>query len=123
MYIAAFLLGGILSALFQIFMIFTKLDPPRILILGLGLGALLTPYGMMTALSEWGGAGLLVMVMGAGNAITGATLELMNGNQEPIVLILGLLVILTLMGIAAGSLRLAVIKSRRKQDFADGMTS
>lgn len=54
MFINAFILGGILCALFQVFMIFTKLDPPRILILGFTLGALLSPYGMMDALSQWG---------------------------------------------------------------------
>jgi len=111
MYITAFLLGGILSALFQIFMIFTKLDPPRILILGLGLGALLTPYGMMDALGQWGGAGVAVMVVGAGSAVGGATQALLSGNTMPIVMIFGILVILTLTGLAAGYLHSAVTKN------------
>lgn len=110
MYINAFLLGGILCALFQIFMIFTKLDPPRILVLGIALGALLTPFGMMDALGHWGGAGLLLMCIGAGNAIGGSTIAFLSGNPMPIAIILGLLVILTLIGLTAGALRVVVTK-------------
>ncbi len=104
MYITAFLLGGIMCALFQILMIFTKLDPPRILILGVALGALLSPYGMMDALAQWGGAGMAVMVMGAGNALFGATQALLSGNPAPFITILGIFVVLTVIGLAAGSL-------------------
>lgn len=111
MFINAFILGGILCALFQVFMIFTKLDPPRILILGFTLGALLSPYGMMDALSQWGGAGLPIMVMGAGNAVFGATMALLRGNFIPIVTLLCIFIILTLIGIAAGFLRSVVTKN------------
>jgi hypothetical protein len=111
MYISAFLLGGILCALFQVFMMFTKLDVPRVLILGFALGALLTPYGMMDGLGQWGGAGLVIMVMSAGNAVAGATMALLGGNPVPIILVLGIFVSLTLIGLAAGFLRSIVAKS------------
>jgi len=110
MYINAFLLGGILCALFQIFMMFTKLDPPRILVLGIALGALLTPYGMMDALGSWGGAGLALMCIGAGNAIGGSFMAFLGGNPVPIAIILGLLMILTSIGIVSGAVRVAVTK-------------
>jgi hypothetical protein len=101
-YINAFLLGGILCALFQIFMMFTKLDPPRILILGVAMGALLTPFGMMDALVQWGGAGLVIMVMGAGQALVGSTMALLTGNPIPMAIILSIFVFLTLVGLVAG---------------------
>lgn len=112
MYISAFLLGGILCALFQIFMIFTKLDVPRILILGLVLGALLTPYGMMDALGQWGGAGMSIMVMGAGNAIVATTMALLSGNPGPILMVLGLFVALTVLGLAVGYIRSAMSEKK-----------
>jgi hypothetical protein len=120
MYISAFLLGGILCALFQAFMMFTKLDPPRILILGLALGALLTPYGMMDTLGKWGGAGLVIMVMGAGNAVAGTTMALLGGNPVPILLVLSIFVVLTLLGLTAGYLRSVVAKEAKSA--ADTMT-
>jgi hypothetical protein len=115
-YISAFLLGGILCALFQVFMMFTKLDPPRILILGFTLGALLTPYGMMDALGQWGGAGLVIMVMSAGNAVAGATMALLGGNPVPMMMVLGIFVSLTLIGLAAGFLRSAITKNQLSQE-------
>lgn len=114
MYITAFLLGGILCALFQLFATFTKLDPPRVLVLGIALGALLTPYGMMDALGHWGGAGMPIMVIGAGNALAGTTMALLGGNPVPIITILCLFVILTLLGIAAGYVRSTIDSSANK---------
>ncbi|UWG96643.1 SpoVA/SpoVAEb family sporulation membrane protein [Dehalobacter sp. DCM] len=110
MYLTAFLLGGILCALFQIFGMFTKLDPPRVLILGVAIGGLLTPFGMLAQLGQWGGAGLTVMCMAAGSAVTGTTMALLGGNPVPILMILGLFVTLTLIGIVAGLIRAAVTK-------------
>ncbi|MFA6808446.1 MAG: SpoVA/SpoVAEb family sporulation membrane protein [Eubacteriales bacterium] len=111
MYISAFILGGIICALFQVFMMFTKLDPPRILILGFALGALLTPFGMMDALGQWGGAGLVIMVMTAGNAVAGATVALLGGNPMPIIMIFGIFVALTIIGLGAGFLHWKVSKN------------
>lgn len=105
MYITAFILGGIICALFEIFAKFTKLDPPHVLVLGIVLGALLTPFGMMAALGHWGGAGLSIMVIGAGNALVGTTMALLGGTPGPILIILALFVALTLIGIAAGYIR------------------
>lgn len=101
-YFTAFLLGGIICALFQIFMMYTKLDVPRVLVLGFTLGALLTPYGMMDALAQWGGAGLLIMVMTAGNAVAGSTMALLGGNSLPFLIILGVFLAVTLIGLGAG---------------------
>lgn len=95
-------------------MMFTKLDPPHILVLGIALGALLTPFGMMDALGKWGGAGLPLMCIGAGNAIAGTTMAFLGGNPMPIAIILGLLVLLTLIGLAAGTLRSVVAKDAPK---------
>lgn len=119
MYLTAFLLGGIMCVLFEIFGMFTKLDPPRVLILGIGLGGLLMPYGMLAQLGQWGGAGLTVMCLTAGNAVCGTTMALLGGNPIPILIILVLFVTLTLIGIAAGFIRSAVI---RKAGVNQGQT-
>jgi hypothetical protein len=108
MYITAFLLGGIMCALFEIFGMFTKLDPPRVLILGIGLGGLLMPYGMLAQLGQWGGAGLTVMCLTAGNAVCATTMALLGGNPVPILIIIALFAVLTLIGITAGFLRSAL---------------
>ncbi|NMA68437.1 MAG: SpoVA/SpoVAEb family sporulation membrane protein [Desulfitobacterium sp.] len=114
MYINAFILGGILCALFQIFAIFTKLEPPKVLILGFTLGALLTPYGMTADLADWGGAGLLIMVMNAGNAVASEMILLLSGNPMEIIITFGLFISLTLIGIVAGYVRCSVIESKEK---------
>lgn len=113
MYFTAFMMGGILCALFEIFARFTKLDPPHVLVLGIALGALLTPFGMMDALGQWGGAGLAIMVIGAGQALTGTTMALLGGNPAPILIILVLFVALTIIGIAAGSIRSNIEKEQK----------
>jgi hypothetical protein len=104
-YVTAFLAGGILCALFQVFAMFTKLDPPRVLVLGFAIGALLTPYGMMSALGHWGGPGLYIMVIGAGNALAATTAPLLGGIPVPFLTILGLFASLALMSIVAGYIR------------------
>ena len=114
MFISAFLLGGILCALFEIFAMFTKLAPPKVLILGFTLGALLTPYGMTAALAGWGGAGLAVMVMNAGNAVTGATLALLGGDPMPFIITLGIFAALTIIGVVSGYIRTSVLGNQSK---------
>lgn len=101
-YLNAFLLGGILCVLGQLALMYTKLDPPKILICGLTLGAILTPFGMIGQLVEWGGAGMVVMVVGAGEAFYSATTAAIAGNWMPTFILLGIIVVLLLLGIAAG---------------------
>ncbi|NLP44567.1 MAG: hypothetical protein GX351_08065 [Peptococcaceae bacterium] len=71
---------------------------------------MLTPYGMTVALADWGGAGLLVMVMNAGNAVAGATMELLAGNAMPILIVFGLFATLTIIGVATGLVYSTIVK-------------
>ena len=54
-FIMAFLVGGTLCLLFQIVADATKAPVPLILLVGLALGGILTPFGIMDQLAEWGG--------------------------------------------------------------------
>jgi hypothetical protein len=104
LYLSAFIVGGLLCALFEVFMIFTKLEPPKILILGLALGGFLVPAGMNIVLATLGGVGGDIMVSGAGSAVTASTLALLSGNPIPFLIVVGVFVALTVLGVAFGLL-------------------
>jgi hypothetical protein len=105
MFASAFLVGGLLCLLFQAFAMYTKLDVPQVLILGIMLGGLLTPAGMMQSFSTIGGAGLDVMVVGAASVLTGSTVALTAGNPLPFVLLLSVIIALMLFGWLWGAIR------------------
>lgn len=65
MFVQAFLVGGLLCAIFQTALMFTKIGVPRLLIIGLALGGLGSAFGLCDMLSAFGGAGFSVMVVGA----------------------------------------------------------
>lgn len=101
-FLNAFILGGLLCALFQLVMVLTKLKPPALLIAGLFIGALITPFGISQMLGSWGGAGFLIMVVGAGEAILNSFLALFAGNPTPLLIVLGIFCALIVIGIIAG---------------------
>lgn len=68
-YLNAFLLGGIICLLFQIPLMFTKLGVFKILGSGFVLGAILTAFGIVPELVKWGGGGIAVMIIDAGELV------------------------------------------------------
>ncbi|MEG1561489.1 MAG: SpoVA/SpoVAEb family sporulation membrane protein [Raoultibacter sp.] len=106
-FIGAFLVGGIICAIFQALMMVTKLDPPKLLIMGFSLGALLTVFGVTPVLMQWGGAGLMIMVIDAGEAVVGATMAACSGNFVVPIIVLGIFAAVTLLGVIAGCIRKA----------------
>ncbi len=107
-FLLAFLIGGGLCAVFQLFMMLTKLKPPEILIIGFSIGAVLLPLGAIAVLEMYGGAGMAIMVMDAGAGVTGALVALFQGNWIPIVTVLGVFLSLMIIGIVAGMIRSAI---------------
>ena len=65
-YFKAFLVGGILCAIGQILIDYTKLTPARILVCYVVSGVILGAFGLYKPLIEFGGAGATVPLSGFG---------------------------------------------------------
>ena len=68
-YLNAFLCGGILCVIGQIFIDKTKLTPARILTCYVVAGVILEAIGVYSPLAEWGGAGATVPLTGFGSTL------------------------------------------------------
>ena len=68
-YLRAFLCGGILCAIGQIFIDKTKLTPARILVGYVVAGVFLQAVGVYERIAAWGGAGATVPLTGFGHAL------------------------------------------------------
>ena len=68
-FLKAFLCGGILCAIGQIFIDKTKLTPARILTGYVVAGVLLSAIGLYQPIADWGGAGATVPLTGFGYAL------------------------------------------------------
>ncbi len=68
-YLKAFLVGGAICAVVQIFMDNTKLMPGRIMVILVCLGSLLGAIGIYEPFVEWAGAGASVPLIGFGNSL------------------------------------------------------
>ncbi len=68
-YFKAFLAGGLLCALCQLFIDKTKLTPARILTACVVLGVFLSAVGVYAPFLEWAGAGASVPLFGFGHTL------------------------------------------------------
>lgn len=68
-YIKAFIVGGLICGIVQIFMDKTKLMPGRIMVILVCLGALLGALGIYEPFVKWAGAGASVPLIGFGNTL------------------------------------------------------
>ena len=68
-YVKAFIIGGLICAVVQIFMDKTKLMPGRIMVILVCLGALLGAIGVYEPFVKWAGAGASVPLIGFGNTL------------------------------------------------------
>jgi stage V sporulation protein AE len=68
-YLIAFLVGGAICAVVQIFMDNTKLMPGRIMVILVCLGAVLGAVGVYEPFTKWAGAGASVPLLGFGNIL------------------------------------------------------
>ena len=74
-YARAFLVGGLICAVGQVLIDYTKLTPVRILVSFVVLGVVLGAVGVYQPLVEWAGGGASIPLTGWGNAIAQGTRE------------------------------------------------
>lgn len=74
-YVWAFLVGGVICAIGQVLIDYTKLTPARILVTFVVMGVALGALGLYQPLVEFAGAGATVPLLGFGNSIAKGTLE------------------------------------------------
>ena len=72
-YARAFLVGGVICAIGQVLIDYTKLTPARILVSFVVLGVALGAAGVYQPLVEWAGGGASIPLTGWGNAIAKGT--------------------------------------------------
>lgn len=68
-YLKAFLIGGLICAIVQIFIDKTKLLPGRIMVGLVVLGTILGALGIYQPFIDWAGAGASVPLLGFGNTL------------------------------------------------------
>lgn len=68
-YVKAFIIGGLICGVVQIFMDKTKLMPGRLMVILVCLGALLGAIGVYEPFVKWAGAGASVPLIGFGNTL------------------------------------------------------
>lgn len=79
-YILAFIVGGIICAIVQIFIDKTKLMPGRIMVGLVVIGAILGAVGIYEPLVEWAGAGAGVPLLSFGNSLIKGVKEAIDSD-------------------------------------------
>ena len=79
-YIKAFLVGGIICAIVQIFIDKTKLLPGRIMVGLVVTGAVLSAIGIYGPFVQWAGAGASVPLLGFGHLLFKGIKEAVNND-------------------------------------------
>ena len=74
-YARVFLVGGIISAIGQLLLDFTKLTSARILVVFLLIGVLLQALGLYEAIIEFGGSGATIPISGFGYILAKGAME------------------------------------------------
>ncbi|MBR0410506.1 MAG: stage V sporulation protein AE [Eubacterium sp.] len=77
-YIKAFVVGGIICTLVQIFLDHTKLMPGRVMVLLVLTGVILGAAGVYQPLAEWAGCGASVPLSGFGYTLVRGVMEAVN---------------------------------------------
>jgi len=106
----AFLVGGVVCLLFQAFGDYTGTATPRVLVLAMLVGGLLTPMGVIASLGVVGGVAGDYTAVGAGSAVTGASMALFAGSVAPLLTVLGVFCVLTVLGCLWGLARAGLAK-------------
>lgn len=75
LYLAAFIVGGLICVFGQLLMDLTPLTPAHVLVLFVVLGAVLSGMGLYQPLVDIAGAGATVPLLGFGHALVTGTIE------------------------------------------------
>ena len=79
-YLKAFLVGGLICAIGQIFIDKTKLTPARILVSYVLVGIVLTAVGIYEPIVKWAGAGATVPIIGFGYTLAKGVKEAVTSD-------------------------------------------
>lgn len=77
-YLKAFIVGGLICMLVQIFLDHTKLMPGRVLVLLVIAGVILGAVGIYEPLQQWAGCGASVPLSGFGYNLSKGVMEAVN---------------------------------------------
>lgn len=80
MYLKVFLVGGLLCAIGQVLIDYTKLTPARILVSYVVAGVILGAVGVYEPLIEFAGAGATIPLTGFGNSLAKGVREAVAAN-------------------------------------------
>lgn len=98
----AFLTGGLICVIFLFVMKQFKIAPPILLTGGICFGCILAIIGLMGPIGSFGGAGAIIMVPGAGEAMYMGFRALLSGNAAPLTGFLTVLGLCVVLGIISG---------------------
>jgi len=74
-YLKAFLVGGVICAIGQVLIDYTKMTPARILVSFVVAGVVLGAFGLYQPLIDFAGGGASVPILGFGSTIAKGTLD------------------------------------------------
>ena len=115
-YLKVFLVGGLICALGQLLLDFTKLTSARILVIFLLIGVFLQAIGVYQAIIDFGGAGATVPITGFGYTLAKGAME---GAKEGLLEALTGGMVAAAAGLSAaiifGYLVAVIFKSRTKR--------
>lgn len=106
-FIWAFVVGGIIGAVFQAVFMLSRLSVPTFLVVAFTLGAVLVPTGCMKTLVELSGAGTIMYIFDCGEAVVSTFSALLEGNVIPFFSIVGMFVLIYLFGLGFGLIKLS----------------
>lgn len=94
LFVLAYIVGGIMSALFQLLYlglrkVNKKIEPLHVLIIGWMAGAVLAPFGICTALGNFAGQGFSIMIPVGGYNMYNAGFDFVSGHIDVGLLHLG----------------------------------
>ncbi|ADL13206.1 SpoVA/SpoVAEb family sporulation membrane protein [Acetohalobium arabaticum] len=79
-YLTAFLVGGLICGLGQLFLDYTNYTPAHLLVTMVTVGAILTGLGLFQPLIDFAGAGVTALVINFGHVVTKGVLNEVNRN-------------------------------------------
>ena len=114
-FLYAFLVGGLISIEGQVFLEFTPLPEPAVILGNAALGMALSIFGVSTQLEVLAGAGLIATVVDAGaSAVLGGATLAIHGTPSRAIVFTLVMVLVVAMGIICGRVLLGRAKANRR---------
>ena len=107
-FVLAFVIGGALCLVFQVILMYSRLEVPDLLIAAFAIGAVFSAMGVCDVLGAVGGGGFMVTLIGAAQAIYNSAMALFAGEWAPLCIVVSIFAALTGLGLVAGMLRIPI---------------